>query len=102
MTILPAGSFKVSDYRKAIPRWVKLQVVLDRVSKIRNDLQRELLKRPDPAGAIEQVFVALRALPVEARKLRFDHRPALLDRPYDLVAGDFIPPQNDPKHIEAI
>jgi len=102
MTILPAGSFKVSDYRKAIPGWVKLQVVLDRVSKIHDDLQHELLNGADPAGAIDPVFVALREFPVDARKLRFDHRPALLDRPYDLMAGDFIPPQNDQKHIEAI
>ena len=34
--------------------------------------------------------------------MRFDHRPPLEVRPYDTEVGDFIPPQNDPQHIEAI
>ena len=79
MSILAAGSFRVSDYRKAIPDWVK-------------------------------VVCAIRAYPtwvegpLEAwvRSLRYDHRPPLQDRPYNVDKGDFIPPQNDPDHIEAI
>jgi hypothetical protein len=40
--------------------------------------------------------------PYKVEELNFDHRPPLCDRPYDTVAGDFIPPQNDPNHIDAI
>lgn len=36
------------------------------------------------------------------KRYRRDHRPALTDRPYDTVAGDFIPPQLDPNFIEII
>jgi hypothetical protein len=38
---------------------------------------------------------------VIAREFDFDHDPALVNRDYDTEAGDFIPPQNDPKHIIA-
>jgi hypothetical protein len=40
-------------------------------------------------------------LAVIAREFDFDHDPALLHRDYDTEAGDFIPPQNNPKHIIA-
>jgi hypothetical protein len=63
MTVLKAGTFKVSDFRKPIPNKVKLEVV--------------------------------------AREFDFDHDPALVNRDYDTEAGDFIPPQNDPKKITA-
>lgn len=36
------------------------------------------------------------------KRYELDHRPALTDRPYDTEAGDFIPPQNDPEHIDLI
>lgn len=81
MTILPAGSFKTSDYRKAIPDWVKIVCAI-RAYKITTDLILDL-------GSW-------------VRSLRFDHRPPLQDRDYDLDAKDFIPAQNDPDHIEAI
>lgn len=83
MTILTAGSFRVSDYRKAIPDWVKVVCAITAYSK-------------------------LRGVPVDwninawVKGLRFDHRPPLQDRPYDTEKGDFIPPQNDPDNIEAI
>ena len=38
----------------------------------------------------------------DARKVRFDHRPPLQDRPWNPDADDFDPPQNDPAYIEAI
>jgi hypothetical protein len=40
-------------------------------------------------------------LEVIAREFDFDHDPALVNRDYDTEAGDFIPPQNDPKKITA-
>jgi hypothetical protein len=40
-------------------------------------------------------------LEVIAREFDFDHDPALVNRPYDETAGDFIPPQNDSKFITA-
>lgn len=61
MTILSAGSFRVSDFRKPIPAGVKHSVV--------------------------------------GRGHEFHHDPPLEARPYDVDAGDFIPPQNDPDFI---
>lgn len=78
MTILSAGTFKVSDYRKAIPDWVKIVCAIRAIHE-------------DTPNTIEWV-----------RGLRFDHRPPLQDRPYDTEKGDFDPPQNDPDYIEAI
>lgn len=60
MAILPAGTFKTSDYRKAIPAAI----------------EREVRKRYE-----------------------LDHDPALTNRDYDTAAGDFIPPQHDPRKI---
>jgi hypothetical protein len=40
-------------------------------------------------------------LAVIAREFEFDHEPALCHRDYDTAAGDFIPPQNDPRYIVA-
>lgn len=92
--ILQPGTFKVSDYRKAIPDWVKIVCAMRALAK---EFENFLNGKQNgwPAG--------IKAREVEwVRALRFDHRPALQDRPYDLDAGDFIPPQNDPDHIEAI
>jgi hypothetical protein len=36
------------------------------------------------------------------KRYRYDHRPALQDRPYDTGRGDFIPPQHDPACIDLI
>jgi hypothetical protein len=83
MTILPAGTFKISDYRKPIPDRVKLQVMLD--------LFHEWF---GCGGAFE--------LSPDAADYQFDHDPALVNRDYDTKAGDFIPPQNDSDHIKAI
>lgn len=79
MTLLLAGSFRVSDYRKQIPDWVKVAVAIRLVSD--NGLI-----------VIPEVF---------ARNLEYDHDPALQFRDYDTEKGDFIPPQNDPAHIFA-
>lgn len=76
--ILPAGSFRVQDFRKAIPDWVKVQVILNLV----------------------EAHLGLPSL--DARELQFDHRPPLSAREYDTHAGDFIPPQNDPDYIFAL
>lgn len=78
---LEPGTFKVSLYRKAIPNWVKIVCAI-----------RALLK----SGVVRDDLVDW------VRSLRFDHRPPLQDRPYDLVKQDFEPSQNDPDYIEAI
>lgn len=81
MAILPAGSFRVRDYRKDIPLSVKLAVIIRQ-------------KSCDVDGTpFEETDVG---------KINFDHRPALEARPYDTGARDFIPPQFDPVHIFAI
>jgi hypothetical protein len=90
--ILEPGTFKVRDYRKAIPTAVKLQVVI-------NQFHRRLVGTLDDEALATMPFTLE---PIDARCLRFDHRPPLEARPYDTEAGDFIPPQNDPQHIEAI
>jgi hypothetical protein len=79
--ILLAGTFRVSDYRRAIPAAVKLQSLWRSIAK-------GLL--PDP-----------RDVEIDCRQLEFDHDPALMNRDYDLAAGDFMPAQNDPDHIIA-
>jgi hypothetical protein len=77
--ILLAGSFRVSDYRKAIPCAVKLQVLLN--------------------FFCDAVIFGGNIPSWEATELQFDHRPPLCDRDYDTVDGDFIPRQNDPRCI---
>jgi hypothetical protein len=47
-------------------------------------------RKPIPAKVKQAVI---------AREFDFDHEPALVNRDYDTEAGDFIPPQNDPKHL---
>lgn len=79
--ILLAGTFRVSDYRRNIPVVVKLQAMWRAIANG---------SLPDP----KEVTIA-------CRDLEFDHNPALMDRDYDLDAGDFLPPQNDPDHIDA-
>lgn len=80
MTILPAGSFRVSDYRKAIPLAVKLAVVIRQ-------------KAADEHG--------VPFTDTDVGKIDFDHDPALANRDYDTGARDFIPPQHDPEKIVA-
>jgi hypothetical protein len=84
--ILEPGTFRVSDYRKAIPAAVKLQCLLVAIAK----------------GAIPHQKPRTFEPAIDAECLRFDHRPPLETRPYDTEAGDFIPPQNAAGHIEAI
>lgn len=78
--ILPVGTFNVSDYRKAIPCRVKLQVVLDYIGNMPCDSEVTM-----PSW--------------DAADLEFDHDPALSFREYDTHAGDFIPAQHDPKFL---
>lgn len=73
-------AFKVSDHRKPIPAWVKIQVILNQD------------RRCKATGAVL----------VNARAIRFDHRPALWEREFNDATQDFVPPQNDPEFIEAI
>jgi hypothetical protein len=80
MTILTAGSFRTSDYRKNIPSWVKVVAA----TKAR------------PCYLLHDDLVSW------ARGLRYDHRPPLKNRDYDLETNDFVPPQNDSYYIEAI
>ncbi|BBZ94285.1 hypothetical protein BRDID11004_48120 [Bradyrhizobium diazoefficiens] len=84
--ILEPGTFRVSDYRKAIPTLVKLKCLLVAIAK--GTIPHQKPHTFEPA--------------VDAEHLRFDHRPPLEARPYDTAAGDFIPPQNDPAHLEAL
>jgi hypothetical protein len=82
--ILEPGTFRVSDYRKDMPWHVKAIAAVRWVTqeKRTNVLDIQLYKL--------------------LRKLQFDHRPPLCDRPYDTELGDFIPGQNDPDHIFAL
>lgn len=80
MPILEPGNFNVADYRKNIPVWVKLAVMI-----------RQRAGSTD--GNPFQVG--------DASTIQFDHDPALTNRPYDTGARDFVPPQNDPAHIYA-
>lgn len=77
-TILPAGTFRVSDYRKSIPDRVKIQAVLN-------------------AARRGEVWVFNPT--VNAEDIQFDHEPALEARPFDLAADDFIPAQLSIKDI---
>lgn len=87
MTILPPGTFRVSDYRKPIPERVKRAALMLTVALRRWD---ELTEVVDFAKALL------------GGRVQFDHRPALENRPYDTEAGDFIPPQHDPMKIDAV
>lgn len=77
MTILKAGTFKVSDYRKAIQPKTKVACCL------RQDGHCACGKKLEPDN------------------IEFDHDPSLNQRDYDTEAGDFIPPQGDPEFITA-
>lgn len=76
--ILEPGTFRVNEYRKPIPTWVKLQSLYN--------------------AAIDE------ALPrnLDVRNLQFDHDPPLLARPYDDEVRDFVPGQNDPAYISPL
>lgn len=84
--ILEPGTFKVSEKRKAIPDWVKVQAVLNAIAAGKLPHQKERTFQPA----------------LDARSIQYDHRPPLNARPFDTEAGDFIPPQNDPLFIDAI
>lgn len=64
---------RTRDHRKAIPAGVKVQCLMVALAE------------------------AL-GLPSDTR-FEFDHDPALTLREFDSIAGDFIPPQNDPAFI---
>ena len=49
-------------------------------------------RKPIPAAVEREV----------RKRYELDHRPALSTRPYDTEAGDFVPPQNDPRFIVLI
>jgi len=85
MTILQPGEFRTSDYRKAIPDWVKVAAAM----KFAIDVYRMSNAFIKPCAEM-------------ARSLQYDHRPPLNARPYDSKASDFIPPQNDPEFIFAV
>ena len=87
--ILEPGTFRVSDYRKAIPDLVKV------VAAVRAAI-KESQETASVLDCADADFVGW------VRNLQFDHRPPLCDRPYDTVVNDFVPPQNDPEHIVAV
>jgi hypothetical protein len=80
--ILAAGTFPVADYRKPITAAVKLAVMI-----------RQGCKATD--GVPFSIEDALKG------QIQFDHDPALVTRPFDTEAGDFIPPQLEPAKIVA-
>lgn len=84
--ILEAGEFNVADYRKAIPCNVKIQVMLDTWLKFAQATNGVF--NPETVQFFDK-----------AADIQFDHSPALTNRQYDTDAGDFIPPQHDPKYI---
>lgn len=83
--ILDPGTFRVSDYRKSIPDAVKVECV-----------QRKIRAHFEATGELHAIAYA------PAKRIRYDHRPRLEERPYDAEAGDFVPKQHDPEHIDAI
>lgn len=86
--ILEPGTFNVAEFRKAIPARVKIQVLLNQVKRWFESQPRTSVQTlPTPSW--------------NASEIEFDHNPALTNRPFDTATGDFIPPQNDPDHIEA-
>lgn len=91
--ILDPGTFKTSDYRKAIPDWVKV------AAAIRLFASKHLL---GVDGVLRVTADSEILIEFPVRDLQYDHRPPLNSRPYDTRAGDFIPPQNDPQHIFAV
>lgn len=111
MTILPAGTFRVSDYRKPIPERVKRAALI--IAARGAWLRLGGLILPDTDSPDEAMaFMANQSgfghwlAEMEAAaiigKIQFDHRPALENRPYDTEARDFIPPQHDPTKIDPI
>lgn len=90
MAILAPGTFRVSDFRKPIPERAKRAAVAFKAREIALD-----------GGDVEGRLSAF-AFAVEASRVEFDHRPALETRPFDTDAGDFIPPQHDPRRIDVI
>ncbi len=90
MAILAPGTFKVSDYRKPIPVMAKLAAL---VRAIRAEWNKRDLT-PDYFSALESA--------ARDGEIQFDHRPPLQDREYDTEAGDFIPPQHEPAHLDPI
>lgn len=66
--------------RKAIPDKVKLEVVLRQEGRC-------------PACGERLGLLS---------GLNFDHRPAIINRPVNEDGTDYVPPQLDPEHIEAI
>lgn len=101
MSILPAGTFKVSDYRKPMPERVKRQA-LTRTILLR--FAPVVTQSGDPKELADSFWNYLKGMNVSAITglMRFDHRPPLQDRPYDTTLRDFVPRQNDPEHIEAV
>lgn len=49
-----------------------------------------------------KLIAALRRMGLTIEQVQFDHNPALGLRPFDPVAGDTIPPANDPNYIELL
>lgn len=81
--ILAAGTFRVSEYRKEPSRGVYLAVII----------QQEY-KAPDGIPfTIDDALIG---------NVQIDHNPALLNRPYDTEAGDFIPPQHQLDKLVAL
>lgn len=69
----------VGDRRKPIPLKIKLQALCR---------QARCASCGEKLGTLEST--------------EFDHRPALVARPFDEATNDFIPPQLDPDHIECL
>lgn len=78
--ILEPGSFRVKDYRRAIPWKIKAQAIL--------------IAAQSEMPWIHKIN--------DVNELEFDHRPRLEERRYDTVKGDFEPPQHDPDGIEPL
>lgn len=76
--LLPAGTFRVADYRKAITSGLAMRVLI-----------RQGCKDLDGVPFTEDDCIQI------------DHEPGLLHRPYDLDAEDFIPPQHSLDHLFA-
>ena len=98
----------VSARRKAIPFGVKAQVLAAQTRLEAAETVASILAKRMPAKdkCLRLAFFAYCASCGDPLgnypATRFDHRPALVARPWDIKLKDFVPAQNDPSAMEAI
>ena len=64
-------------------------------------------RKPVPLGTkylvlLRQALCAECKQPLGDDVVHYDHRPAIWERPYSVVLGDYDPPSNDPEFLDAL